>query len=220
MSGPVVAVVAVLGAVVGATVIRRVVTTIPEPATIPRSAVVAIALANGLTWALAAHKFHRWWVVVPYLVVFSALVAVSVVDLRLYRIPDRIVFPTLAVTTVLVIAGSIALHAGDSIKFALAGLVAYFGILFLFHVAYPRGMGFGDVKLAALMGLSLGWLGASYFDAVYLVLIALMIGCVLGIVFGLAWRLLRREGGAFPFGPALVVGAIYVILTFEKYLVI
>src|SRR3954449_5861561 len=213
MSGSIVAVCAVLGALVGATAVRRVVMTIPEPTSLSSRATVVLAAANGIAWALLAHKFTKWWVVLAYFLLASALLAVSVVDLRLYRIPDRIVFPSFAAMVVLLIAASVSLHQAERLKFAAAGFAAYFGILLIFHLAYPRGMGFGDVKLAALMGLSLGWLSVSYFGAVYLVLVALMIGCVLGIVFGLVWRIVRREGNAFPFGPALVVGVLYVVLT-------
>ena len=160
----------------------------------------------------------------PYFVVFSVLLAVSVVDLRLFRIPDRFVFPGLLITIVLIVIGSFVVlpSAGDAfrvLRFAGAGLLAYFGILFLFHVIYPRGMGFGDVKLALLMGLSLGWLAKSYFSAIYLVLIALFFGCVLGIVFGLVWRVVQGRGGAFPFGPALALAVVYVVLTFDRYIV-
>ena len=50
-------------------------------------------------------------------------------------------------------------------------------------------------------------------------LVALFFGCVLGIVFGLVWRLVQGRGGAFPFGPALALAVIYVVLTFDRYLV-
>jgi prepilin signal peptidase PulO-like enzyme (type II secretory pathway) len=52
-----------------------------------------------------------------------------------------------------------------------------------------------------------------------LVTVALFVGCIVGIVFGLAVRLVRGRGGAFPFGPALAVGTIYVVLNFQRYLV-
>ncbi|MEY2459011.1 MAG: leader peptidase (prepilin peptidase) / N-methyltransferase, partial [Acidimicrobiaceae bacterium] len=185
---------------------------------LPRSAQIAVALVNAALWAADTNKFGTWWAVVPYAFVFSALLAVSVVDLRLFRIPDRIVFPSLLVTTVLLVASAARLHQLGWMKYALVGLVTYFSILFLFHIVSPRGMGFGDVKLALLMGLSLGWLGGSFFNAVYLVLIALFLGCILGIIFGLVMRLVKGKGGAFPFGPALALSCIYVILTFEKYL--
>jgi prepilin signal peptidase PulO-like enzyme (type II secretory pathway) len=215
---------AVLGAVAGAVVIVPALRAIPERWNPTPLAMAGIVICNAGLWALAANKFSRGWIVLPYLVVFSVLLAVSVVDLRLFRIPDRFVFPGLAVTIVLIVLASFIVlpDAGDAfrvLRFAGAGLLTYFGILFLFHVIYPKGMGFGDVKLALLMGLSLGWLATSYFSAVYLVLIALVFGCIFGIVFGIVWRLVQGRGGAFPFGPALAVAVIYVVLTFEKYLV-
>jgi leader peptidase (prepilin peptidase)/N-methyltransferase len=82
---------------------------------------------------------------------------------------------------------------------------------------YPSGMGFGDVKLALLMGLALGWVAATGPGAAYMVMVALFVGCVAGIVFGLAVRLVRGRGGAFPFGPALALGAIFVILNLQRY---
>jgi len=214
---------AVLGAVAGALVLVPALRTIPEPWEPPQKAQVAVVIANAVLWALAANKFSRGWVVLPYLVIFSVLLAVSVVDLRLYRIPDRFVFPGLGITAALVVIASFvvlpsASDAFTALRYAGVGLLTYFGILFLFHMVYPRGMGFGDVKLALLMGLGLGWLANSYGSAVYLVLIALFVGCVLGIVFGLVWRLVQGRGGAFPFGPALALAVVYVVLTFDKYL--
>jgi prepilin signal peptidase PulO-like enzyme (type II secretory pathway) len=214
---------AVLGAVAGAVVVVPALRQIPEEWDPPRNAQIAIVVANAVLWALAADKFTRGWVVLPYLVVFSVLLAVSVVDLRLFRIPDRFVFPGLIITLALILIASFIVlpSASDAfrvLRFAGVGLLTYFLILFFFHLVYPRGMGFGDVKLALLMGLSLGWLATSYFNAIYLVLVALFIGCVLGIVFGLVWRLVQGKGGAFPFGPALAVAVIYVVLTFDRYL--
>jgi leader peptidase (prepilin peptidase)/N-methyltransferase len=146
------------------------------------------------------------------------------VDLRLYRVPDRFVFPALAVTVVLVVIASFvvlksASDAFHALGYALVGLVAYSGILFVANLIYPAGMGMGDVKLALLMGFSLGWLADSTGSAVYLVLIALIIGCLLGIAFGLVWRAVQRAGRQFPFGPALALSCIYVVLTFDRYLI-
>jgi leader peptidase (prepilin peptidase)/N-methyltransferase len=223
MDAPAVALSAVLGLLAGWFVVVRVVERIPEPSPLPRRAQIAVALVNGALWAADANKFHRWWVAVPYFVIFSTLLAVSVVDLRVFRIPDRILFPALGTTVVMVTVSTIVVqHPRGSVtevlKHAGVGMVTYFVILFLFHLVSPRGMGFGDVKLALLMGIGLGWLGATSFNAVYLVLIALFLGCLFGIGFGLAMRLIKGRGGAFPFGPALALATVYVILTFEKYL--
>jgi prepilin signal peptidase PulO-like enzyme (type II secretory pathway) len=224
VSAGVVVLCAVLGAVAGAVAVIPALRIIPETWNPPVQVQIAVIIVNGLLWALAANRFSRWWVLAPYLVVFSIMVAVSVVDLRLYRIPDRFVFPGLLITIGLIVIGSFVVRpsASDAIRslaYAGTGLIAYFGILFIAHILSPSGMGFGDVKLAALMGLSLGWLATSYGSAVYLVLIALIIGCVLGIVFGLVWRMVQHNGRHFPFGPALALGFIYVVLTFDRYLI-
>ena len=91
-------------------------------------------------------------------------------------------------------------------------------LLFVPHLVYPAGMGFGDVKLALVMGLYLGWLGwapdspTSYTGPLRLVLYALMLGCILGVVFGLVSQVATRRRGAFPFGPALALGCLVVVL--------
>lgn len=226
MSTAAVGVSTIAGLLVGWFVIVRIVETIPDPSPLPARARVAVAVVNGLLWMAVANKteFHRWWVAVTYFVVFSTLLAVSVVDLRVYRIPDRIVFPALEATAALMVVASFAIvrpysEALTPLKYALVGMVAYFAILFVFHVVYPAGMGFGDVKLALLMGLALGWVANGAGSAAYLVMIALFIGCIVGIVFGLAVRLARGRGGAFPFGPALAVGTVFVVLNFQNYLI-
>ena len=216
----------IAGLLAGWFVVVRVAETIPDPNPLEPRARLAVTLVNGLLWMAVANKteFHRWWVALVYFVVFSTLLTVSVVDLRVYRIPDRIVFPALGLTAALMITAAFAIvrpygDALEPLKYALVGLVTYFLILFVFHVVYPAGMGFGDVKLALLMGLSLGFVANSVGSAAYFVMIALFVGCIVGIVFGLAVRLARGRGGAFPFGPALAVGTIFVVLNFQNYLV-
>jgi len=226
MDTPAVVLSTLVGALVGWFVIVRLAETIPEPSPLDTRARVAVALVNGLLWMAIANKteFHRWWVAVVYFVVFSTLLAVSVIDLRVYRIPDRIVFPALGLTAALIVVATFAIvrpygDALEPLKYALVGMVTYFLILFVFHVVYPAGMGFGDVKLALLMGLAMGWVASSAGDAAYLVMVALFIGCIVGIVFGLAVRLARGRGGAFPFGPALALGTVFVVLNFQNYLI-
>jgi leader peptidase (prepilin peptidase)/N-methyltransferase len=226
MSAVAVALSTIAGLLVGWFVVVRLAETIPEPSPLHPRVRLSVALVNGLLWMAVANKteLHRWWVAIVYFVVFSTLLAVSVVDLRVYRIPDRIVFPALGLTALLMVVASFAIvrpysDALTPLKYALVGMITYFLILFVFHVVYPAGMGFGDVKLALLMGLSMGWVASGAGDAAYLVMVALFVGCIVGIVFGLAVRLARGRGGAFPFGPALAFGTIYVVLNFQQYLV-
>ncbi|CAN5186542.1 A24 family peptidase [soil metagenome] len=174
-----------------------------------------VPLATAALYVVAALRFGTTWVLVPYLVLFAALVAVSVIDLRWFRIPDRIVFPTLAVSVPLVVVVSLAYDVPSAIAWAVIGAVVYFLALFVPHLVYPEGMGFGDVKLALVMGLYLGWLATDRLSSVYLVVVSLMLGCGLGVVFGVAVRLVTRRDGAFPFGPALAAATVVVVVFSE-----
>jgi leader peptidase (prepilin peptidase)/N-methyltransferase len=178
----------------------------------------AIELATAALFAAAAARFGWSWVLVPYLVLFAALVVASAIDIRWFRIPDRIVFPTLAVSLPLIVVVSLYYDAGAAIRYALVGAVTYFVALFIPHLVYPPGMGFGDVKLALLMGLFIGWLAVDGLSALYLVLLALIVGCVLGVVMGAAIRIVTRRRGAFPFGPALAASTVAIVLASESLL--
>ena len=193
-----------------------------------------VELVTGGLFAAAAVVFDDLWVLVPYLVLFTSLVAVSVIDLYLYRIPNRIVFPTLAISAALMLAASLRFDTPELMLRALLGMALYGGTLLVFHLLMPRGMGFGDVKLALVLGLFLGWLRLDYIDGVRLVLFALIAGSILGTVGGFAAVFLRGRGAAtvglddpdhdgdmatvpmmkqsFPFGPALAAGTILVVL--------
>jgi prepilin signal peptidase PulO-like enzyme (type II secretory pathway) len=167
--------------------------------------------------------------VVAYWLFFATLIAVSVVDLFNYMIPDRIVFPSLAASLALIVAISVYYDEPKAIAGALVGMLAYAVMLGLPFVIRPNALGFGDVKLALVMGLFLGWTD-DYLNSVRLVLISLVVGCLVGLGIGAALFLARKATGrellidplveagelapqsglfgtTFPFGPALAIGA-------------
>jgi leader peptidase (prepilin peptidase) / N-methyltransferase len=159
--------------------------------------VAGCVLAFGLTPEAAVAAFFC-----------AALVAISAVDLEHRIVPDRIVLPA----TVVVLAAQEALEL--SLEWPLAALGASL-FLFLAVLAYPAGMGMGDVKLALLMGAALG----------KLVLVALMLGMLAALVPGL--YLLARHGSAgrkmaIPFAPFLALGSIVALFAgdrlFDAYL--
>ena len=125
------------------------------------------------------------------------LVAVSAIDLEHRIIPNRIVVPAAAVALVV----QTALH--PSPEWAVAALAAS-GFLFAAALAYPAGMGMGDVKLALLMGAVLG----------RTVSVALMVGMLSALV--PSFYLLARHGRAarkmgIPFGPFLALGSVVAL---------
>lgn len=185
---------------------------------LPRSWGLASELLTPVLFALAVVRFGASWVVVPFWVCFAALLVVSVIDVQHYRIPDRIVFPALGLSLPLIVVVSLGYGEPDAIVHALIGAGAYFLLLFLAHLVYPAGMGFGDVKLALLMGLFLGWIAPDGIRAFTLVLFALMIGCLLGVVVGGVLALVRGKNAAFPFGPALAASTVAAVLFSQQLL--
>lgn len=151
-------------------------------------------------------------VIVGYLLLTAMLLTVSVIDIDCYRLPDRIVLPTLGLSVVLVVVESIRAGASSQINYAVAGAGIYFGILLLVHLISPRGMGFGDVKLALVMGLYAGWLATDYTGALVLVLWSMLVGFLTGSVVGIVLLVQRRRSKYIPFGPFLALGCLTVIL--------
>lgn len=169
--------------------------------------VLVLFVIGGLRFADAT-----WGELLAYLGLFTVLAALAVIDIERYRLPDLIVLPSLVVSIAWVAVVSAVNGEPARIRSALVGGALYFGFLFLAHLISPRGMGFGDVKLAALMGLYVGWLGSTTLDAVVLVLWAMLIGFVAGSVIGVVLLVARRRNRPFPFGPFLVLGTVAAIV--------
>jgi leader peptidase (prepilin peptidase) / N-methyltransferase len=169
--------------------------------------IIGLFLAAGWRFSEAS-----WSAMLAYCALFGTLAALSAIDIEHYRLPDLIVLPALVVSIPWIAVTSIVDGEPELIRFALAGGAIYFGFLFIAHLISPRGMGFGDVKLAAVMGLFVGWLGTTYVDALALVLWAMLIGFASGSVFGFAVLLRRRRNRPFPFGPFLALGTVAAVL--------
>ncbi len=201
-----------------------------------------VELVTAALVVLVVARFGVEWEVVPPLVLVVALVALSVIDIYVYRLPDRIVFPALGLSAATMVIVAFAIDRPGALGRAAAGSIGYFVLLFIAHLVSPRGMGFGDVKLALLLGLHLGWVAGSTYvgwsPVIRMVFYALLIGCVLGVVGGVSIGVLRRRFGravvadpeaddgqprrllanSFPFGPALAAGAMITVLFSETIL--
>lgn len=140
---------------------------------------------------------------VAFLYLAAITVALSAIDIDVHKLPNRIVLPSYAVGAVLL--GAAAIVGGD--LEAAARTAAGAGILVAFYfilaIAKPGGMGLGDVKLAGVLGLYLGYLG-------WAPLIAGALGAfLLGGLFGIGVLIVRRgrRGAGIPFGPWMFAGA-------------
>lgn len=145
----------------------------------------------------------------PALMVLAlVLVPMALIDLRLHKIPTRLVYPATAVVALLL--GVAAVAQGDPMRLvrALAGGVAASAFIWLLVIVYPAGMGDGDARLCLLLGLGLAWFGWGH------LLYGLMAGFVLGSVVGIGYAFTSGQGRKtqLPFGPWLGSGALLVIL--------
>ncbi len=168
----------------------------------------ATELATALLFCAVAARLPSPWDVPAYCVLAAGLVALAAIDLSHLRLPTPIILVTGTVGGLLLVVASAATHQWTALVHAAAAGVACFVVFALLFVAARRAMGYGDVRLAALCGTFLGWLG----DRVALV------GVLLGIVAaGAAALALLATGRAgrkarLPFGPFLAAGTIAAVL--------
>ena len=153
------------------------------------------------------------WQLLPVLWLIPVGVTISAIDLRTLMVPTRIVWPAFAVSVVLTLLAAGLLGNWVLLLTALVGLVTLAGPLFLIWFALPAAMGFGDVRLAVLLGWTLGfYAGSEPLAGLFLALVCLVVSSVVGLVVGIVALGARGRKAKVPFGPAFFVGAMFCIL--------
>jgi leader peptidase (prepilin peptidase) / N-methyltransferase len=139
-----------------------------------------------------------------FLVFVAAGVALAAIDLEVGRLPDAIVLPTYPVLGALLVTAGLVTGDLQAVLRALIGAVAAFAAFYVLALAYPGGMGFGDVKLAGLVG------GLLAYVAYPVLLVGLAAAFLLGALIGVAATLRGRASrkSTVPFGPFMVAGAL------------
>jgi leader peptidase (prepilin peptidase)/N-methyltransferase len=202
----------------------------------------AVEVVTAALFALVALRYDQteWLILVP-LVLVVALVALSTIDFYVYRLPDRIVFPALAISFVfMAVLAVVEVDRPSALVRAGVGAFGYCAFLLILHLVNPKGMGFGDVKLALLLGLHTGWVGGVFYgtwtSVIRLTFWAMFLGVLAGTILGLVLVFVRRfvdrnalpdpeaeldDDGrptaslrkmAVPFGPGLAIGTVIVVL--------
>lgn len=182
-----------------------------DPETASSSWVVAVflALSTPVACLLLAARYDFGPRLIFLEIVTAILLWIASIDWRWRIIPNRIVYPASLVALVL----GPAMKSGPmtyAILYSLIGFVASGGIFLLFYLLgvllYRRGdaFGLGDVKLAAFVGIALGYPGA-----VAAVFLATLAGAILAVGWGIVYR---SHKVGFPYGPAIVIGAIAAML--------
>lgn len=175
----------------------------PTPAQRTATSVAAAVLCALLAWRFGAS---------PELPAFMVLAVIGVqlarIDVIHHLLPNRLVLPLLGAGVVLLAVPSIALGGWGQLARALAGAVILFFFYFILALISPTGLGMGDVKLAAPLGLYLGHLGWTQ----------LFYGGALGFVAGglVSLVLLLKNRGNKPkevaFGPSMLAAALLTVL--------
>jgi leader peptidase (prepilin peptidase) / N-methyltransferase len=149
----------------------------------------------------------------PQTPAFCYLAAVGVplafIDVREYRLPDALTLPSYPASLLLLgVAAPFVPGGTGRFVHALIGMAAAVALFFLLLLAFPAGIGFGDVKLAGPLGACLGWLGATAFVAGLLA--AWLLAAVTGLGLMAAGRATRKA--QLPFGPFLIAATLGVAL--------
>jgi leader peptidase (prepilin peptidase)/N-methyltransferase len=169
---------------------------------------VAGAIATGVLFGAMAWRFGWSWALPAYLFLCAAGLVLSRIDLQHKLLPNKIVVPTLGIGLALLL-----LDAGMNLRWgnllvAAIGCAVTFVIYLILALISPRGMGMGDVKLSAPLGLYLGYLSMGH----------LLLGIALGFIVGAVTSVLLVTGGlagrksTVPFGPSMFAGCLVAVL--------
>jgi len=178
-----------------------------------------LVIVVSVAWASLTFRFgdHAQWSLLPaYLYLGAVGAALTLIDIDVHRLPDLLVLPSYPIAFVLLLVPTIVTGQwGALLRGVLAGLALFVGYLVLALVSPGGGgLGLGDVKLAGVLGLLLGWLG--WGPAVVSVLAAFLIGGLIAVILLVLGRANRSSHVAF--GPSMILGA-WVALMFPVVLI-
>ncbi len=198
-----------LGALVGwflPRVVLRYSPVMDEPAAGPPRPLLAVATAA--LFVLVAAFFGLSWQFPAYLFFAAVAVVLTVIDLRHHLLPNAVVLPALGIGFVLLALAATGENAWGALLRAVLGALVLFVLYLVLALISPAGLGMGDVKLAAVLGMFLGFQG---WGALF---VGAVLASVVGMVVGLAVLASRRGGlrSDVPFGPSMLAGALVAVV--------
>ena len=172
-----------------------------------RSNVAIVVVTPALIGAMAI-VLPSLWVWPAYAVFAAASVLLFVTDVDTQLIPNRILARAVAIAIPLLAAGWLVDRDAGSLLIAAGGSAAYFGVMYLLALIARGGLGYGDVKLAILIGAFTGFLG---WDHVLIAGVgAFLTGGVVSLIL-LATRIRGRKD-AIAFGPFMIVAGVIAVV--------
>jgi leader peptidase (prepilin peptidase)/N-methyltransferase len=166
-------------------------------------------VAGGALFAGAAARLGFNWDLPAFLVLLAGLLALACIDLEHLVLPKKVVYPTLAMVAGLLVLAAAVTGEWHNLLVAAICSISWFVVFFLMNFASPRVLGFGDVRLALLLGLGLGWLGWRYVVLGFFA--ANLIGAVVGLTL-IAMKKMTRDQ-PIPYGVFLALGAALAVFT-------
>jgi leader peptidase (prepilin peptidase)/N-methyltransferase len=165
------------------------------------------AAAAGL-WVGVALRFGWSWTTPAVDAFVAGLLALACIDLERYLLPKRVVYATGVASGVFLVVATVSGHEWHRLAVAVLGAAVAFALFYAFNWYNPRWLGFGDVRLAGVIGLVLGWLGLPYL-LVGLLAANLAGLSVAGVLLGTG-RMKRDT--PIPYGVFLSVGSVVAVL--------
>ncbi len=168
-----------------------------------------VELACAALFAGTAARLGYDWALPAFLVLFAGLLALSVIDVETLLLPKKIVWPLSVLVGALLIMAAAATGKWHDLLVGVICGAAWFVLFFALNLASPRLLGFGDVRLAPVLGLALGWLGVRY---VFLGFFAAnIIGAAIGVALIVTHRMSRQQ--QIPYGVFLAAGFAVAVFT-------
>jgi leader peptidase (prepilin peptidase)/N-methyltransferase len=173
-----------------------------------------VELTTAVLFVLVLAEFGPSWDLPAFLFLAAAGVLLAVVDVQHRLLPNRIVLPSIGIGAVLLAVAAGAESDWPALLRAGLAAVVLFAVYLVMALISPRGIFMGDVKLAGLLGLYLGWLGWG------VVLVGAAAGFVVQAVVALVLLVSRRIGlrSELPFGPSMLLGAALAIAWSDQLL--
>jgi leader peptidase (prepilin peptidase) / N-methyltransferase len=166
-----------------------------------------VELGTTALFVAVTAKFGLSPILPAYLYLAAVAIALAAIDLDVHRLPNAIVLPSYVVGAALLLPAAVVDGDWGSAGRGLLAMAALWLFYFALFWLYPQGMGYGDVKLAGLLGLYLGWLGWS--SVLVGTFAGFLLGGLVGVVLLIARRATRKT--AIAFGPYMLAGALIAI---------
>jgi leader peptidase (prepilin peptidase)/N-methyltransferase len=166
-----------------------------------------VELTASAVFTLLAWHFGASWQLPAFLYLGAVGIALAAIDLDVHRLPNALTLPSYLVGAVLLTIAAVADGKPSRIVGALLGMAVLYVFYFILVAAYPRGMGFGDVKLAGVLGLFLGYLGWAVLAVG--AFLSFLMGGVVGVAMITTPTATRKS--MVPFGPFMIAGALLAV---------